>query len=76
MRTVVSERGQIVVPKPLRDRLGLRPGQVLDCREERGRLVAVKVTERDGLDAVYGILRTRRRTAEIMRELRGDPASR
>ena len=42
MKTTVSERGQIVIPKQIRARLGLAPGQVLECWEERGRLVAAK----------------------------------
>ena len=28
MRSTIDKAGRLVVPKPLRDRLGLRPGQV------------------------------------------------
>ncbi len=30
MKTTVSEKGQVIIPKALRDKLGLRPGTVLD----------------------------------------------
>ena len=33
MKAVVSEKGQVTIPKTLRDRLGIRPGQVLDFAE-------------------------------------------
>ncbi|MBN1675095.1 MAG: AbrB/MazE/SpoVT family DNA-binding domain-containing protein [Kiritimatiellae bacterium] len=38
----MSEKGQITIPKACRERLGLRPGTVLDVRTDRGRLVAMK----------------------------------
>lgn len=56
MKAIVSEKGQVTIPKPLRDRLGIRPGQVLDFEDERGRLVASKAMAQDPVDAVYGIL--------------------
>ena len=42
MKTVVSEKGQITIPKPLRVRLGLDAGTILDFDEERGALVGKK----------------------------------
>ena len=71
MKSVVSERGQVTIPKPLRDRLGIRPGQVLDFKEEKGRLVAIKATEQDPVEAVYGIIKLGRSTDEIMVSIRG-----
>jgi AbrB family looped-hinge helix DNA binding protein len=71
MKTVVSERGQIVIPKKIRDRLGLKPGQELECREERGAFVAVKASRSDPIAAVYGILKTPRRSDEWLEALRG-----
>jgi antitoxin PrlF len=71
MKTTLSERGQIVIPKPIRDRLGLKAGQVLECREERGQFVASKVAARDPIAAVYGVLKTTRRTNQWLDLLRG-----
>jgi AbrB family looped-hinge helix DNA binding protein len=71
MKTIVSQKGQITIPKPLRVRLGIRSGQVLEVREERGRLVMFKKANRDAIDKLYGILKLGRSTDEIMEELRG-----
>lgn len=76
MKSTVSERGQVTIPKPLRDRLGLRPGDALEFEAEEGRLVARKTSERDAVDEVYGSLREEFRehwssTDEFLRELRG-----
>jgi len=71
MKTVVSEKGQVTIPKPLRLRMGIRTGQVLDVNEERGRLVMTKRTPRDPYDKFFGVLKLGRRTDEIMKELRG-----
>ncbi|MDP9342111.1 MAG: AbrB/MazE/SpoVT family DNA-binding domain-containing protein [Actinomycetota bacterium] len=74
MKAVVSEKGQVTIPKRLRERLGIRPGQVLEFEEEAGRLVATKaIPEEDPVDAVFGILDLGMSTDEFMRELRGDP---
>jgi len=72
MKTIVSQKGQITIPKALRVRLGIRSGQVLEVREERGRLVMSKCTSRDGFDKFFGILKLGRSTDEIMKELRGE----
>ena len=56
MKTTVSEKGQITIPKRLRDRLGLRPGTILDFEEAGGRLVGRKLVPADHLDDLVGIL--------------------
>lgn len=73
MKAVVSEKGQVTIPKPLRDRLGIRPGQVLEFNEERGRLVGRKVSNEDPIDSVYGILRQPGSTDQWLTEVRGEP---
>lgn len=73
MNSVVSEKGQVAIPKALRDRLGIRPGQVLDFGQQDGRLVATKVRARDPVDAARGILQDDRATDDIIAELRGTP---
>ena len=56
MKATVSEKGQVTIPKPLRTRLGIRPGAILEFEEEAGRLVARKAQAGDPVDAAWGIL--------------------
>lgn len=42
MKSILSEKGQVTIPKPIRDKLGLAPGTVLDFQEDHGRLIGVK----------------------------------
>jgi AbrB family looped-hinge helix DNA binding protein len=39
MQTKVSTKGQVVLPGPLRRRLGIRPGDPLDANIEGGRII-------------------------------------
>ena len=73
MKATVSEKGQVTIPKKLRERLGIRPGQALDFEAEDGRLVARKVTTIDPIDAAFGIVKGLPPTDEIIRSLRGEP---
>ncbi len=72
MKSTVADRGQVTIPKALRDKLGILPRTILDFHEENGRLVAVKVDDGDSVGTVRGCLRLERSTDEIMRELRGN----
>jgi len=73
MKTVVSEKGQVTIPKRLRERLGIRAGEVLDFEEDHGRLVATKLTTRDPVDELFGVLKGKDKTDTIVRRLRGEP---
>ena len=68
---IVSEKGQITLPKKLRDRLGIRPGDQLVFAEQAGQLVARKLTREHPVDRVYGILKLRRSTDELIEVMRG-----
>ena len=73
MLSTVSEKGQITVPKRLRERLGIHPGDRLELVEDGGRLVVTKTVQEDPVAAVYGILGERRSTDAAIRALRGAP---
>jgi len=73
MRTRVSEKGQITIPKAVRGRLGIRPGQVLDVQEEGGRLVASKIVSEDPVQRAFGILKAVGPTDRVVEDLRGRP---
>lgn len=76
MKATVAERGQVTIPKPLREKLGIRPGSKLEFTERDGTLVAVKVEKADPVGAVTGILGKGRRTDPAIRALRGPVRSR
>jgi antitoxin PrlF len=71
-RSVVSEKGQVTIPKPIRDRLGIRAGEAVEFREEHGRLILKKAPRPGALDELYGIVKSKQRTDDFIRELRGD----
>jgi antitoxin PrlF len=47
MKSIVSEKGQVTIPKPCRDRLGLYAGSVLDFEARDGKLIAIKQQTED-----------------------------
>ncbi|MBA3508587.1 MAG: AbrB/MazE/SpoVT family DNA-binding domain-containing protein [Thermoleophilaceae bacterium] len=73
MKAIVSEKGQVTIPKRLRERLGIRPGETLEFEDDDGRLIATKASDRDPVDELYGVLALEGGTDAWMNELRGDP---
>ncbi len=71
MKARIAERGQVTIPKPLRERLGMKPGTILEFSEEHGRLVATKDGGADPVGEVYGCLGKKIHTDAIMAQLRG-----
>jgi len=47
MKAVVSEKGQVTIPKPVRERLGLRPGTEIEFQAVGGRLIGHKAASAD-----------------------------
>jgi len=70
MKATVSAKGQVTIPKALRERLGIRPGHVLefDCRD--GMLIG----RLDAVSAVSGILGLENFDVDAaINEMRGGP---
>jgi AbrB family looped-hinge helix DNA binding protein len=55
-RTIISSKGQVVVPAELRQRLGLEKGTPATWSEEGGRLVLTPMTEQR-LNEIMGFLK-------------------
>ncbi len=73
MKSRVSVKGQVTIPKKLRDRLGIGEGAVLQFEAEAGRLIAFKVGAEDPVSEVFGIIGDGRRTDDVVESLRGGP---
>jgi AbrB family looped-hinge helix DNA binding protein len=73
MNAIVAERGQVTIPKPLRQRMGITPQTVLDFHEENGRLIAVKASGRDPVSRITGCLKLNKTANALVEMLRGKP---
>ena len=71
MKSRVTERGQVTIPKSLRERLGIQPGQVVEFSELDGGIVLRRTAAEHPVDQIFGLLQTDRRTDDLMVELRG-----
>jgi AbrB family looped-hinge helix DNA binding protein len=75
MEATVAERGQITLPKAVRDALGLAKGTVLKVELDGGRIILRKDVS-DAISRVRGRFRLPAGvgTDEVMRDVRGLPA--
>lgn len=61
----VGARGQAVIPKPIRDQMGIRPGDQVSFTIEEGRIVVEKVEPEALLEAFLGAYEKRSVPEEI-----------
>ncbi|MDO8835788.1 MAG: AbrB/MazE/SpoVT family DNA-binding domain-containing protein [Vicinamibacterales bacterium] len=76
MTSTVSSKGQVTVPKDVRDRLGLRTGTVVEF-EMTGAGVLLRKGHKGirPVDRVRGILARSRSTDDLIDAMRGTPPS-
>ena len=67
----ITEKGQVTIPKMLRDRYGLRPGSEVEFVERDHRIILEKAKRQDVWDKYRGFLKLKMTTNEAMRLLRG-----
>lgn len=76
MATTVTSKGQVTIPKPVRDRLGIGPGSTVEFQlMEDGRFALARAdgkTPVSRFEKLRGIADTGMSTDEIMRLMRGD----
>jgi AbrB family looped-hinge helix DNA binding protein len=73
---VINTKGQVVVPKNIRDRFGIRPGQEVEFREEHGKIVLVKTGLKAKFKSLAGKYRYQmppgvKNAKQLLEELRG-----
>ena len=79
MSTTVTRKGQVTIPKPVRDRLNLKPGNAVDFElAADGRVVLVKAGRksappRSRFERIRGSATVDMTTDEIMALMRGEP---
>jgi antitoxin PrlF len=71
MKSVVSEKGQVTIPKAVRSKLGLRPGTVIEFEADRGRLIGRKTGGGDVIGQLYGSLKMDEPVDEYIERARG-----
>ena len=70
--TSVTKKGQVTIPKNIRERAGIKPGDDLEFKLVDGELKVEKKVEENPFSEWKGSLDTDKSTDEIMGELRGD----
>ena len=73
MNAIVSEKGQVTIPKPIRDDLGLKAGSILAFAEDEGRIIVTKILQENPISAWRGrgILPAGRSVDEYLDLVRG-----
>ena len=71
MIAIVAERGQITIPKPIREQMGIFPSCALSFRVQDEKLILMKTDFSDPVRRVTGCVKTDKTTDEWMKELRG-----
>jgi AbrB family looped-hinge helix DNA binding protein len=67
----VTEKGQVTIPKELRERLGIRPGDEVSFEETADGVVIRKEVSESRFERWRGIAETDESVSERMEELRG-----
>lgn len=69
----VTSKGQITIPKEVREQLGVHPGEALGFEEKNGLFFIKKTIRKSPFDKWVGVLKhgKRRKSDEVIEELRG-----
>lgn len=69
----VTSKGQVTIPKRVRDRLGIRAGTVLEIEVEGETIRLRKAGSRDAIERWRGVLDLGGPVDEFVARLRGEP---
>lgn len=67
----VTEKGQVTIPKEIREKLGIQPGDEVTFEETEAGYVVRKEVEKSRFEKWRGIAETDKSVEERMEELRG-----
>jgi len=71
MNSRVGERGQVTIPKKMRDRLGIRSGEEVEFEEHEDFLVMRKSAASDVMEELRGLVARRGAVDDYLVEFRG-----
>ncbi|HSE83382.1 MAG TPA: AbrB/MazE/SpoVT family DNA-binding domain-containing protein [Thermodesulfobacteriota bacterium] len=68
----VTQKGQVTIPKDIREKLGIKPGSSVRFKVIEGKCVVEKEVKENKIDKWVGYLKGKKRTDELIEELRGE----
>jgi antitoxin PrlF len=68
----VTGKGQVTIPKDIREKLGIKPGSSVRFRVLEGKCVVEKEIKENKIDKWVRYLKSKKRTDELIEELRGE----
>ncbi len=68
----VTKKGQVTIPKDIMEKLGIKPGSSVRFRIIEGKCVVEKEAKESKIDKWVGYLKSKKRTDEVIKELRGE----
>jgi antitoxin PrlF len=73
-KSIVSEKGQVTLPKEIRERFGIHPGVEIEFRSENGVVTIVKIIPKAPISKWYGSVKKKKfsSTDEYMKKVRGE----
>lgn len=71
----VTVKGQVTLPKRVRERYGIKPGMEVEIVEDAGRIVVRRPSERHGWESLIGIAASSewKHTDDFINAIRGKP---
>jgi len=68
----ITKKGQVTIPKKIREAMGVKPGSEVNFQISDGECVLKKVARDDSFGKWAGYLKIKKTTDKIIQELRGE----
>ena len=71
----VTSKGQVTIPKDVREKMGIKPGDYLEIKEAKEGYIIKKKIDKEKLEKYVGILNKESKSDQMVEELRGNDCS-
>jgi len=68
----VTKKYQVCIPKKIREKVGIKPGDRLEFETRKNEIIIRRKSNTSVLDKYIGYLRSRRKTDDVISDLRGE----